>query len=68
MRDLGGRLDEILEDVGFSLEQLEQPTLLIPFDKQVRLLQVAAQSCDREDFALQLAKRQDMAVFGAHVQ
>jgi AraC-like DNA-binding protein len=65
VRDLGGPLDEILEDAGLALEQIEQPTLLIPFDKQIRLLQIAAQRCAREDFALELAKRQDMAVFGA---
>jgi AraC-like DNA-binding protein len=65
VRDLGGPLDEILEDAGLSLEQIEQPTLLIPFDKQVEVLQLAAQRCHCEHFALELAKRQDMAVFGA---
>ncbi len=65
VRDLGGPLDAILEDAGLSLEQIEQPTLLIPFDKQVRVLQLAAQRCGCEEFALELAKRQDMAVFGA---
>ena len=65
VRELGGPLEDILEDAGLSLEQLEQPTLLIPFDKQVRLLQLAAQRCQREQFALELARRQDMAVFGA---
>lgn len=65
VRDLGGSLEEVLEDAGLSLEQIEQPTLLIPFDKQIRLLQTAAQCCDCEEFALELAKRQDMAVFGA---
>jgi AraC-like DNA-binding protein len=65
VRDLGGPLEEILEDANLSLEQIEQPTLLIPFEKQVRLLQVAARSCRFEQFGLELAKRQDMAVFGA---
>ena len=65
VRDLGGPLEEILEDVGLSLEQIEQPTLLIPFDKQILLLQITAQRCKREDFALELARRQNMAVFGA---
>ena len=65
VRQLGGPLDDILEDAGLSLEQIEQPTLLIPFHKQIRLLQIAAQRCQREDFALELARRQDMAVFGA---
>lgn len=65
VRDLGGPLGEIIEDAGLSLEQIEQPTLLIPFDKQVRLLQIAARRCACEAFALELAKRQDMAVFGA---
>ncbi|MFC1579129.1 AraC family transcriptional regulator [Pseudomonadota bacterium] len=65
VRDLGGPLDQILEDAGLSLEQIEQATLLIPFDKQIRLLQLAAQCCDCEEFALELARRQDMAVFGA---
>jgi AraC-like DNA-binding protein len=63
--ELGGPLEEILEEAGLSLEQIEQPTLLIPFDKQVRLLQLAAQHCHCEAFAVELAKRQDMAVFGA---
>jgi AraC-like DNA-binding protein len=63
--DLGGPLGEILEDAGLSLEQIEQPTLLIPFDKHIRLLEVAAQRCACDEFALELAKRQDMAVFGA---
>ena len=44
----GGPLDEILEDAELSLEQIEQPTLLIPFDKQIRLLQIAAQRCGCE--------------------
>jgi AraC-like DNA-binding protein len=65
VRDLGGSLDEILDDAELSLEQIEQPTLLIPFDKQIRLLQAAARRCHCEAFALELAKRQDMAVFGA---
>ena len=65
VRDLGGSPDDILKDAGLSLEQIEQPTLLIPFDKQIRLLQLAAQRCNCEQFALELAKRQDMAVFGA---
>ena len=65
VRELGGSLDEILEDAELSLEQIEQPTLLIPFDKQIRLLQAAARRCQCEAFALELAKRQDMAVFGA---
>lgn len=63
--DLGGPLDEILESAGLSREQIEQPTLLIPFDKQIRLLQAAAQRCDCEEFALELAARQNMAIFGA---
>ncbi len=65
VRDLGGSVDRILEEAGLSLEAIEQPTLLIPFDRQVRLLQLAARQCRREDFALLLAQRQDMAVFGA---
>ena len=65
VRDLGGPLGEILEEAELSLEQIEQPTLLIPFEKQVRLLQVAARRCHFEQFGLELAKRQDMAVFGA---
>lgn len=63
--DLGGPLDDILEEAGLCREEIEQPTLLIPFDKQIRLLQVAARRCNCESFALELAKRQDMAVFGA---
>lgn len=63
--ELGGNLEEILEEARLSLEQIEQPTLLIPFDKQVRLLQIAAKQCSCEHFALELARRQDMAVFGA---
>ncbi len=65
VRELGGPLDEILEEAGLSLEQIEQPSLLVPFDQQVRLLQVAARCCRCEEFAIELAKRQDMAVFGA---
>jgi AraC-like DNA-binding protein len=65
VRDLGGTLDGVLEEAGLSLEQIEQPTLLIPFEKQIRLLQLAADSCRFEQFGLELAKRQDMAVFGA---
>ncbi|MCZ6828642.1 MAG: AraC family transcriptional regulator [Gammaproteobacteria bacterium] len=65
VRDLGGPLGIILDEAGLSLERIEQPTLLIPFDKQVRLLQVAAQRCGCEEFGLELAKRQEMAVFGA---
>lgn len=65
VRDLGGSLEGVLEETGLSLEQIEQPTLLIPFEKQIRLLQVAARSCRFEQFGLELAKRQDMAVFGA---
>jgi len=60
-----GPLGDILEEAGLSLEQIEQSTLLIPFEKQVRLLQVAARSCRFEAFGLELARRQDMAVFGA---
>jgi AraC-like DNA-binding protein len=63
--DLGGPLEEILEEAGLSLEQIEQPTLLIPFEKQIRLVQLATRSCGVEQFGLELAKRQDMAVFGA---
>ena len=65
VRALGGPLGDILQEAGLSLEQIEQPTLLIPFDKQIRLLQIAAERCHCEAFALELAKRQDMAVFGA---
>ncbi len=65
VRDLGGSLEEILEAADLSLEQIEQPTLLIPFGKQIRLLQIAAQRCHCEAFALELARRQNMAVFGA---
>jgi AraC-like DNA-binding protein len=65
VRDLGGSLDDILEEAGLNFEQIEQPTLLIPFDKQIRLLQTAARRCHCEEFALELAQRQDMAVFGA---
>ncbi len=62
---LGGPLEDILEQSGLSLEQIEQPTLLIPFEKQIRVLQVAARECRCETFALQLAQHQDIAVFGA---
>jgi AraC-like DNA-binding protein len=62
---LGGPLEDILEESGLSLEQIEQPTLLIPFEKQIRVLQVAARECRCETFALQLAQHQDIAVFGA---
>ena len=65
VRERGGPLGDILEQAGLSLEQIEQPTLLIPFEKQVRLLQIAARSCRFEAFGLELARRQDMAVFGA---
>jgi AraC-like DNA-binding protein len=65
VRDLGGPLDDILDEADLSLEQIDQPTLLIPFDRQIRLLQSAARSCACESFALELAKRQDVAVFGA---
>jgi hypothetical protein len=65
VRELGGPLEDILEEAELSLEQIEQPTLLIPFDKQVRLLQAAARCCACESFGLELAKRQDVAVFGA---
>ncbi len=63
--DLGGSPDEVLEMAGLSLEQIEQPALLIPFDKQIQLLKLAAHNCRAEDLGLQLAQRQDMAVFGA---
>lgn len=65
VRDLAGPLGEILDEAGLSLEQIDQPTLLIPFDKQIRLLQLAAERCQCEEFALELARRQDMAIFGA---
>ncbi len=38
--DLGGPLDDILEHAGLARAQIEQPTLLIPFDQQIRLLQI----------------------------
>ena len=63
--DLNGPLEDIFEEAGLSLEQVEQPTLLIPFEKQIHLLQLAAGRCRYEQFALELARRQDMAVFGA---
>lgn len=65
VRDLGGPLEEILEEAGLSLEQIEQTTLLIPFESQVRALQLAADRCRCEAFALELAQRQDIAVLGA---
>jgi AraC-like DNA-binding protein len=65
VKDIGGPLDDILDEAGLALEQIDQQTLLIPFDKQIRLLQLAAERCDCEEFALELAKRQDMAIFGA---
>lgn len=65
IRDLGGSPDEVLETAGLSLEQIEQPALLIPLHKQIQLLKLAAHSCRTEDLGLQLAQRQDMAVFGA---
>lgn len=65
IRELGGSPDEILEMAGLSREQIEQPTLLIPFDRQIQVLQIAARQCRAEDLGLQLAQRQDMAVFGA---
>ncbi len=63
--ELGGPLDTILQEAGLGLEQIEQATLLIPFDKQIRLLQFAADYCQCETFALELSRRQTMAVFGA---
>jgi AraC-like DNA-binding protein len=63
--DLKGPLDEILDAAGLSLEQIDQATLLIPFDKQIKLLQLAAERCNCDEFALELARRQDMAIFGA---
>ncbi|MEH6593498.1 MAG: AraC family transcriptional regulator [Halioglobus sp.] len=63
--ELGGSIGPVLEETGLTLEQIEQPTLLIPFEKQIKLLQVAAGHCQREAFGLELAKRQDIAVFGA---
>ncbi len=65
VKELGGPLGDILEETGLSIEQIEQPTLLIPFEKQVRLLQIAARRCACDEFALKLAARQNMAVFGA---
>ena len=65
VRELGGPLDEILEEAGLSLEQIEQPTLMISYEKQIQLLQSAARRCDYEQFGIELARRQDMAVFGA---
>ena len=65
VRQLGGPLDDILEEAGLSLEQIDQPTLLIRFEQQIHLLQVAARECQCEQFALELAKRQDIAIFGA---
>ena len=51
VRDLGGPLDTILEEAGLGLERIEQPALLIPFHRQVRLLQLAAEHCDCEEFS-----------------
>jgi AraC-like DNA-binding protein len=65
VRELGGPLEEILEEAGLSLEQIEQTTLLIPFESQIHALQLAADRCRCETFSLQLAQRQDIAVLGA---
>ena len=65
VRELDGPLDRILEEAGLSLAQLEQPTLLIPLEKETRLLHLAARHCRFEAFAMELAARQDIAVFGA---
>lgn len=65
VHDLGGPLDEILEEAGLHLEQITQPTLLIAFEKEIRLLQIAAHGCRCEHFGVELAQRQDVAIFGA---
>ena len=65
VRDLHGPLDSILEEAGLGLERIGQPALLNPLDRHIRLLQLAAERCNCEEFTLELARRQDMAVFGA---
>jgi AraC-like DNA-binding protein len=65
VRELGGPLEDILDEAGLSLEQIEQTTLLIPFESQLRALQLAADRCSYDAFGLELAQRQDIAVLGA---
>jgi AraC-like DNA-binding protein len=64
VRKYGGPLDSILLDAGLSLEQVLQPTLLIPLEKEVQLLDACARYCQLEHFGLELAERQDIGVFG----
>ncbi len=64
VEELGGSPQLALEGAGLSRQQIEQPALLIPLEKEARLLDLAARQCDCPSFGLELAARQNLAVFG----
>lgn len=62
--DLHGDPWRVAHQAGLPAEALEQLELLLPAEKALRFLTLAAAATGREDFGLLLAQRQSMGVLG----
>jgi AraC-like DNA-binding protein len=64
VRELGGDPDDMLRRVRLKQRTLAIQPAVIPYATVVRLLDMAAEELDCEDFGLQLAQRQDLEILG----
>ncbi|OUS03785.1 hypothetical protein A9Q81_06540 [Gammaproteobacteria bacterium 42_54_T18] len=60
----GGKLDTLCARVDLPVEMVVGPNQLVPFDKFIALLEVAAEQLHYPDISLGLAQKQDIAVLG----
>jgi len=58
--DLGANPKGILEEVGLSLAELEDPNALVPTDKALMVLTLSAQETNCDHFGLALAKQRQL--------
>ena len=60
----GGDLSTMCRAAGLSVVEVTGPTQLIAFDRFIDLLELAARELGMEDFAMQLASRQNLQALG----
>jgi len=64
VRELGGDPEGLVKRAGLSSQVLDNPELIIPFDANIRLLNLAAEETGCEYFGLLLSKHLDLTLFG----
>jgi AraC-like DNA-binding protein len=64
IEDLGGDLAAIAASTRFPLEAFQDPDLPVALSAGADFIEEAAKRCDRDDFGLLLAQRQDLTVLG----